>query len=183
MLGSPVETVLDAFCGIGGNTIQFALSTSCKRVIAVDKDQTAIDCAKHNAKVYGVLDKIEFIVGDVFQLIEERDPRLVVDAVFMSPPWGGPSYRDFGVIDLDTLEPYPGYVLPLPCACWGCADRLEEQDVLGRAGAEDFAELCSLPTQNFRPQSGCKDHAWSKGPGYSLLRSAEEQGAGYALMP
>ena len=119
MLDGPVETVLDAFCGIGGNTIQFALSASCKRVIAVDKDQTAIDCARHNARIYGVLDKIEFIVGDVFQLIEERDPRLVVDAVFMSPPWGGPSYRDFGVFDLDTLEPYPGHVLSFPCVFSG----------------------------------------------------------------
>lgn len=115
-------------------------------MVAVDRDQTAIDCARHNAEIYGVLDKIEFIVGDVFQLVEERDPRLVVDAVFMSPPWGGPSYRDFGVFDLETMEPYSGYVLSPPRVCWGCADELEEQDALGRAGAEDFAKLCSLPT-------------------------------------
>ncbi|RPB00621.1 S-adenosyl-L-methionine-dependent methyltransferase [Choiromyces venosus 120613-1] len=106
VLDSPVETILDVFCGIGGNTIQFALSTSCKRVIAVDKDQAAIDCARHNAKIYGVLDKIEFVVGDVFKLIEDQDPRLVADAVFISPPWGGPSYRDLAVFDLDTMEPY-----------------------------------------------------------------------------
>ncbi|PWW77388.1 S-adenosyl-L-methionine-dependent methyltransferase [Tuber magnatum] len=111
VLDGPVKTILDVFCGIGGNAIQFALSASCERVIAVDKDQTAIDCARHNARIYGVLDKIEFIVGDAFQLIEERDPRLVADAVFMSPPWGGPSYRDFGVFDLDALEPYSGAYL------------------------------------------------------------------------
>ena len=86
-------------------------------MVAVDRDQTAIDCARHNAEIYGVLDKIEFIVGDVFQLVEERDPRLVVDAVFMSPPWGGPSYRDFGVFDLETMEPYSGYVLSPPRVC------------------------------------------------------------------
>ena len=36
-------------------------------VIAIDLDPVKISCAKHNAKIYGVLDKIEFITGDFFQ--------------------------------------------------------------------------------------------------------------------
>lgn len=44
--------------------------------------------AKHNAAVYGVADRIEFIVGDYFHLAN----RLQGDVVFLSPPWGGPQY-------------------------------------------------------------------------------------------
>ena len=38
-------------------------------VIAIDVDPVKISCAKHNAKIYGVLDKIEFINGDFFEQI------------------------------------------------------------------------------------------------------------------
>ncbi|RHY26587.1 hypothetical protein DYB32_007476 [Aphanomyces invadans] len=45
--------------------------------------------AKHNAGIYGVADRIEWIVGDSFAIL----PRLHhVDVVFLSPPWGGPAY-------------------------------------------------------------------------------------------
>ena len=76
--------VVDGFCGVGGNAIQFALT--CDRVIAVDIDINKINMARNNARVYGVEHKIEFIVGDFFQVV----PHLVADAVFLSPPWGGP---------------------------------------------------------------------------------------------
>ena len=76
--------VVDGFCGVGGNAIQFALT--CDRVIAVDFDINKINMARNNAGVYGVAHKIEFIVGDFFQVV----PHLVADAIFLSPPWGGP---------------------------------------------------------------------------------------------
>lgn len=44
--------------------------------------------AKHNAEVYGVAHKIEFIVGDFFDIA----PTIKADLVFLSPPWGGPTY-------------------------------------------------------------------------------------------
>ena len=59
------DVIVDGFCGIGGNAIRFA--TTCKRVIAIDIDPTKIEYAKHNARVYDVHDKIEFIVGDFFK--------------------------------------------------------------------------------------------------------------------
>ena len=58
--------IVDAFCGVGGNAIQFA--KTCDRVIAVDIDSSKIEKARNNARIYGVLDKIEFIVGDFFQV-------------------------------------------------------------------------------------------------------------------
>lgn len=56
--------------------------------------------ARHNAEVYGVADRIEFIVGDFFQVA----PLLKADVVFLSPPWGGPDYLKKKVCSLDLLE-------------------------------------------------------------------------------
>jgi len=78
--------LIDAFCGVGGNTIQFAFS--CERVIAIDINAERLAMAKHNAQIYGVADRIEFILGDYLTLI----PSLKADVVFLSPPWGGPEY-------------------------------------------------------------------------------------------
>lgn len=73
------KIIVDAFCGVGGNTIQFALffeKGTCLfgkpqvsyAVIAIDTNATALRCARHNAEIYGVQDKIEFIEGDFFGL-------------------------------------------------------------------------------------------------------------------
>lgn len=77
------DVIIDAFCGVGGNAIQFALT--CHRVIAIDIDPVRLNCARNNARIYGVEDRIEFICGDYMALI----PRLKADVVFLSPPWGG----------------------------------------------------------------------------------------------
>ncbi|KAJ3038014.1 Trimethylguanosine synthase [Rhizophlyctis rosea] len=91
------DTIVDAFCGVGGNTIQFA--KVCKKVIAVDIDPIKIRCAQHNARVYGVADKIQFVLGDFMKLA----PKLKADAVFLSPPWGGPSYLKAKVFDMHSM--------------------------------------------------------------------------------
>ncbi|XP_053684092.1 trimethylguanosine synthase [Sabethes cyaneus] len=96
------DLIVDAFCGCGGNTIQFAFT--CRKVIAIDIDPKKIEMAKHNAAVYGVADRIEFITGDFLQLAD----RLRADVVYLSPPWGGPSYMKDEVYDLESsLIPVP----------------------------------------------------------------------------
>ncbi|KAJ1191902.1 hypothetical protein NDU88_001215 [Pleurodeles waltl] len=82
------EIILDAFCGVGGNAIQFALAG--KRVIAIDIDPVKIDLARNNAEVYGVAQQIEFILGDFMLLASD----IKADVVFLSPPWGGPDYTN-----------------------------------------------------------------------------------------
>lgn len=97
------DVIVDAFCGAGGNTIQFA--KTCHRVIAIDIDEKKIEMAKHNATIYGVADRIEFIVGDYFKLAST----LKADVVFLSPPWGGPQYLKEDVYDIEkSLLPLPG---------------------------------------------------------------------------
>ncbi|KAG2220654.1 hypothetical protein INT45_008197 [Circinella minor] len=97
--------IIDAFTGCGGNAIQFALT--CERVIAIDIDPVKLHCARHNAKVYGVEDRIEFIQGDFFKLA----PTLKADVIFLSPPWGGPSYQQSTIFDITTMIPGNGVTI------------------------------------------------------------------------
>lgn len=100
---SKYDVILDAFCGAGGNAIQYALH--CKKVITTDTDPEKLEMAKHNAQIYGVADKIEFILGDFFQVA----PSLTADVVFLSPPWGGPSYLNYEEYQLSqVMEQYGG---------------------------------------------------------------------------
>nr|XP_044998796.1 trimethylguanosine synthase isoform X2 [Jaculus jaculus] len=97
------DIVVDAFCGVGGNTIQFALTG--KRVIAIDIDPDKIDLARNNAEVYGIADNIEFICGDFLLLA----PCLKADVVFLSPPWGGPDYATSETFDIRTMMSPDGF--------------------------------------------------------------------------
>lgn len=97
--------VIDCFAGVGGNAIQFA--KTCDRVIAIEIDPVRVQLARNNARVYGVEDKIEFVVGDFFKLV----PFLKGDVLFLSPPWGGPDYSKIENFSLDLLKPKDGYKL------------------------------------------------------------------------
>ncbi|NXG36042.1 TGS1 synthase, partial [Dromaius novaehollandiae] len=101
------DIIVDAFCGVGGNAIQFALTS--KRVIAVDIDPEKLSLARHNAEVYGVADQIEFICGDFMVLASD----IKADVVFLSPPWGGPDYATAEIFDIQTMICPDGY--PLIC--------------------------------------------------------------------
>lgn len=70
--------------------------------------------AEHNAAVYGVAERIEFWHGDVFEVAKE----LQVDAVFISPPWGGPTSQSGGDRSdaFDPLTPISGLGKCAPCA-------------------------------------------------------------------
>ncbi|XP_055380337.1 trimethylguanosine synthase [Condylostylus longicornis] len=93
--------IVDGFCGCGGNSIQFA--KKCQRVIAIDIDPKKILMARNNAKIYNVEHKIDFVVGDFFQLSKN----IKADGVFLSPPWGGPNYAKRKVFDIENdLQPF-----------------------------------------------------------------------------
>ncbi|XP_045461723.1 trimethylguanosine synthase-like [Harmonia axyridis] len=80
------NVIVDGFCVAGGNSIQLAFT--CKKVIAIDIDPKKIELERINAGIHGVSKKIKFIVGDYIKLA----PMLKADEVFLSQPWGGPSY-------------------------------------------------------------------------------------------
>eukprot|EP01084_Bolivina_argentea_P173488 300507_1 len=85
------NVIMDAMCGVGGNAIAFA--QYCDFVIAIDIDPEKIRMAKHNAQIYGVQDKIQFIVADFFAIAKSFIANSLVDVVFLSPPWGGQFYQ------------------------------------------------------------------------------------------
>ncbi|KAJ8091763.1 putative diacylglycerol O-acyltransferase tgs1 [Marasmius tenuissimus] len=111
------DTIVDAFCGVGGNAIAFA--KTCQRVIALDTSPTRLALARHNAQIYGVSQHIEFILGDYISFAKSYTPssgsKRKIDVVFLSPPWGGPSYISDAVTtteetDADT-DNHPVYSL------------------------------------------------------------------------
>ena len=77
----------------------------CIPVIAIDIDPEKIECARHNAEIYGVADRIDFLVGDCMKLLPSLKG---VDVVFLSPPWGGPDYLTADVFDLKTMVQLDG---------------------------------------------------------------------------
>eukprot|EP01060_Flectonema_neradi_P009284 TRINITY_DN16631_c0_g1_i3.p1 TRINITY_DN16631_c0_g1~~TRINITY_DN16631_c0_g1_i3.p1 ORF type:complete len:177 (+),score=26.93 TRINITY_DN16631_c0_g1_i3:439-969(+) len=59
-----------------------------------------LELARHNARIYGVEDKIEYICGDYTKLLHT----LEADIVFLSPPWGGPLYNTSAYFDLADIQ-------------------------------------------------------------------------------
>jgi len=142
------DLIIDAFAGVGGNAIQFAFT--CERVIAIDNDLERLRMAKHNAKVYGVDDRIEFVHADFM----EAALSLRADVVFLSPPWGGPQYAGAKTFDLKTMmggldgeaiftlalqsAPNVAYYLPKN------ADRAQVRALSRRWGVQLGLEECKL---------------------------------------
>ncbi|KAL8846750.1 MAG: hypothetical protein Q9221_008176 [Calogaya cf. arnoldii] len=102
------KTVLiDCFAGVGGNTIAFARAGRWKRIYAIEKDENAVICGKHNASLYGVDSLISWFHGDCFEVIKnELEPLRQHSIIFASPPWGGPGYSTDPIFNLDTMQPY-----------------------------------------------------------------------------
>jgi trimethylguanosine synthase len=115
--------VLDAFSGMGGNSIAFARREEVSLVICVDTDVQRLRLAANNCRVYGIEEtKIVFIHGDACQVLSNykegtlvngiRETRTCdtihgykcghdllprrLDAIFLSPPWGGAEYQSIG---------------------------------------------------------------------------------------
>ncbi len=72
----------------------FKPSPAMLLVIALDVSPVRLALARHNAALYGVQDRIEFILADFFSFARtlKQHPGRKIDVVFLSPPWGGPSY-------------------------------------------------------------------------------------------
>lgn len=96
--------IVDGFCGVGGNLIQFAISSPDIRVIGCDISQDKIDMARNNAKIYGVAHQCDFILGDFMEVMKTLRPKKV-DAVFLSPPWGGINYTAIEKYSLNHMTP------------------------------------------------------------------------------
>lgn len=82
------SSILDGFCGCGGNIISF--SKHFKKVLANDLVESKINMTKNNSKIYECPDNIQYYNKDYFDL-DFGDEQ--IDYIFLSPPWGGPEYK------------------------------------------------------------------------------------------
>lgn len=85
-------------------------------MIALDTSPTRLALARHNAQIYGVADRIEFILTDYISFVRsqmslpsysdsesaDHQQRRKFDVIFLSPPWGGPSYLSGSAGDISA---------------------------------------------------------------------------------
>ncbi|ANQ06421.1 Uncharacterized protein PCOAH_00006540 [Plasmodium coatneyi] len=88
---------LDPFCGAGGNS----LNMSHVFTISSDIELKRVKECQHNCKFYN--NNVDFIVCDFFNIVNSFREN-TIDVVFLSIPWGGPSYKKEKYFKLD----YPG---------------------------------------------------------------------------
>ena len=93
------DVVVDAFGGVGGSAIAFAMTG--KKVISIELNQKRSEYARNNAQVYGVYDQIEFINGDCLEVI----PKLKFDSIYFDPPWGGINYYKTSAFKMNGFSP------------------------------------------------------------------------------
>lgn len=110
--------VVDGTCGVGSLALALAREPAVTRVTAVDLDPARLEMARHNARIYGVSERIRFVAGDVRALLAGTP----CDALVLDPPWGGTAYDrdrvrlgDLGLDLADALRHAPPVVrLKLP---------------------------------------------------------------------
>lgn len=127
-------TILDSFCGGGGNIAQFLLNDKFANVVAVDINKIHLNCTRVNSLVYNndvddVDNRLKLLPIDWMYLRnadhegQDIDPdvyatredslqnleilsHMKIDCVFGSPPWGGPTYLKDEVFDMNNLSPF-----------------------------------------------------------------------------
>ena len=97
-------SVIDGFCGSGGNVIQF--SKYCSEVFAIDIDPKKLEICKNNCKIYNCKDNIHFIEYDFLKIQNYDKIKVKADYIFLSPPWGGVAYKKSDIYSIkESMNP------------------------------------------------------------------------------
>ncbi len=94
---TPVR-IIDLCTGSGCIAVSLAKELTAARVIATDASEKALAVARENTRRHGVSEHIRFLLGDLFEPLEELDIRGQIDIIVSNPP-----YVQAG--DLSTLQP------------------------------------------------------------------------------
>lgn len=92
--------VVDCFCGVGGNAIQFALLHD--RVVGVDLSASRLRMTLHNSRLYGVDDRLELAQCDALAYLEGSEFS-DESCLYMSPPWGGKKCYKYSSLAISLL--------------------------------------------------------------------------------
>ena len=102
-------SVIDGFCGSGGNVIQFSViqfSKYCSEVFAIDIDPKKLEICKNNCKIYNCKDNIHFIEYDFLKIQNYDKIKVKADYIFLSPPWGGVAYKKSDIYSIkESMNP------------------------------------------------------------------------------
>ena len=80
-----VHKSLDIGSGIGGDTIAMALRW---KVLSVERNVVSMEMLKHNVQVYNVVKNVDFILGDILQLLDDIEFQKKLedlDCIFFDP--------------------------------------------------------------------------------------------------
>lgn len=77
------KRILDAFAGLGSNTIQFALAGNT--VTAIERDPNIFRFLEHNCAAYGVRADVTPINTDIFGFTRTQPPTF--DLLYLDPPF------------------------------------------------------------------------------------------------
>lgn len=83
------KTIVEIGTGSGIISVMLALMVENIKIIAVDINPKALDLAKQNAEKFGVLEKIDFRLSNLFENIDEEDIFMLVS----NPPYIANSYK------------------------------------------------------------------------------------------
>lgn len=101
----PADTVVDAFCGCGGNAL--ALAMRKRRVVAIERDPGRAALARRNATALGL--DLDLRVGDAAALLADIGRALPGAGLLLDPPWGGAGHSQQAVT-WDALVPLPAEI-------------------------------------------------------------------------
>ena len=157
---APGKTVLDCFTHIGSFGLNAALAGAA-HVHSVDISESAIERARHNARINGLgPDRIDFEVADVFELLDrlEQERRGAYDYVILDPPAFAKTrravssalrgYHDINVKAMRIL-PRGGYLATASCSHFVTDDLFRE--MLARSARDAHVSLRQIEARQQSP--------------------------------
>jgi len=102
---SPQSKIIDLGTGSGAIAISLAKNLRSLFVFATDISPDALRVAKENAKTLGVDERIEFLCGDLFEPLNNKNLKGTIDCVVSNPPYVSKSEFDLLPKEVKDHEP------------------------------------------------------------------------------
>lgn len=133
-LGTSKLNILDAFSGCGGNIIQFAKRVT--KVYGCEIDEIKIKYCQDNCEIYGI-DNYKILYKDYLTATKADFDNSHIDAIFLSPPWGGTGYLKMDKYTFDFMIPNFNQTLTQSLS-------LSKNLILYIPRNTDISEICSV---------------------------------------